>query len=487
MLSIANRNTIDSKRGGLTGLNKIFASYNFTNMWSSENKTILGTTTTLHDYAEEHDLVGSLTNQATYNSASSFFKDKPSFTFNGTTHKFSKSVTDWRGSDESGVIIGVFKINGGTNVCFLTSGDTATIEYCPFQQLSADEAQFSVRFGSPTNTLKGTSNINNLGGHVVINASTSSSYKIIVDGVSETVTASGGSDDGKFLADVPNRDNICIGALETTSDFSGNIEWVMSGYLPYIDEATCIALEDELMSYYSEDNVYLMAGQSNAGGWEDMTELQAEYIGANSNVKIWDGSNYSVMNSTSNNNQFPIAEQNTHFGTEFSFANKMADYLGSKVTLVKHAKNSTGLGVDGSEEDWNTTTNELYTDFKTTITDSLTIRKPQAFIWIQGEKDAKNLTKANNYEANLTNLINGIRTHLNNPTLKVCVVLLNSNIPVGVHVYKATVRAAQVSVAATLSNVVTVDPDAYELQPDLVHYTAQGYEDLGEAIFNILK
>ena len=49
MLHIGNRNTINSQRGGLTGLNKIFSDFGFLNMWSSENLLVNGTDTTLFD------------------------------------------------------------------------------------------------------------------------------------------------------------------------------------------------------------------------------------------------------------------------------------------------------------------------------------------------------------------------------------------------------------------------------------------------------
>ena len=86
---------------------------------------------------------------------------------------------------------------------------------------------------------------------------------------------------------------------------------------------------------------------------------------------------------------------------------------------------------------------------------------------------------------NFTNLINQYRSDLGLPNLIIVVVLLNNNFG---GAYQETVRAAQVSVAAALSNIITIDPDAFALDPlDNTHYTAQGNEDLGNAIFNVLK
>ena len=228
--------------------------------------------------------------------------------------------------------------------------------------------------------------------------------------------------------------------------------------------------------------VYI-AGQSNALGWEDMANLQVGYQGTNTNVKMWTGSAYNTINSATNNNQFPVAYKNNKFGAEFSLGYKLATYLGKDVNILKYAKGASKLAADGSALDWSTSTNELYLDFKNAITASGNVRF-KSVLWIQGEQDCLLLADANAYEANLTSFINGIRTHVGYD-IHFTIVLVNSNSTT--LTYRTTVRAAQLSVAATLTNISTIDADSFSLQVDNVHYDASGYDSIGDATFNIIK
>jgi len=253
MLSIANRNTIDSKRGGLTGLNKIFASYNFTNMWSSENLTVSGTTTTLHDYASEHDLSNpSAVNQPSFNSSGGVGSEsKPSLTF-VTNDILSKSITDYRGSDSSGVFISVLKVNSGTNIFDIGIWDSTQLANYVNQTSTISSKYRFLHNSGVIRVASGTSDVLTGSPNLVTSSACSgSAYYIVINGVSETLAFTSGTNDGAvWLDSTTGRDSLAIGGRLSNSPAYGNLEWCMGGYMPFVSEANIIAVQEELKTYY---------------------------------------------------------------------------------------------------------------------------------------------------------------------------------------------------------------------------------------------
>lgn len=227
---------------------------------------------------------------------------------------------------------------------------------------------------------------------------------------------------------------------------------------------------------------YVLAGQSLALGAEDMINLQAPYTGSNSNIQVWNGFAYEDIDSTTNNNQFPVIAQNNKFGTEFSFGKKLSDALSDVVFINKYAIGGSTLEIVVGD-DWNTANvGELYDYLKQEITDAGDEDNIKALIWIQGTSDADDAGRSGNYESNLINLINGIRVHVGNPDLKIIIILLNDNLAAA-HPYKSQIRTAQCAVREIMSNVVTINPNLISLQIDNVHPNAQGNEDLGNLLY----
>lgn len=235
-----------------TILEGIFNDYNFTNMWSSENLLISGTDTTLLDYSGEHDLVNPASNnQPTLNVVDPEFNGKPFLTYDGVDDFSYKSVPNWRGSDSNGVMIGVYKTISGVYSTFLMTGDESSNNYFAYNQLQANNLRFAIKSVS-TNAITTDNNINDSLPHVVSYSSNGSSYQGIVDGVTGTNTVLAGSDNGDWLGNSPTqRDNILIGGFKSSSSLFANINWVMSGYLPFVSEANIIALQEELKTYYN--------------------------------------------------------------------------------------------------------------------------------------------------------------------------------------------------------------------------------------------
>ena len=235
-------------------LQGVFNDYGFLNMWSSENINVSGTTTTLFDYASEHDLTNpSALSQPTLNASGGVGSEsKPSLTFDGIQDVMSKNITDYRSSDSSGVFVSVYRIVSGTSVLDLGAFDAdATTNY--FNQASTTSNKYRILhntgglrvFYGTSDVLTGSPDL------VATSASSGSAYYIIINGVSESLTFTSGSNDGAIWADsATGKDNIVIGGRLSSAPAYSNIEWCFGGYLPFVCEANIISLQYELKNYY---------------------------------------------------------------------------------------------------------------------------------------------------------------------------------------------------------------------------------------------
>jgi len=176
------------------------------------------------------------------------------------------------------------------------------------------------------------------------------------------------------------------------------------------------------------NKIWLSMGQSwSAGQTDGILDLQAEYTGLQINTRILkDGVNFSCIDSTLNNNQFPLAYKNNGCSIEFYFKD-IADLLGRDVYIVKCAKGGAGLAQDAGIVDWNVASvAELYDEAIAAIQNAKTWMDNrgksyifEGLIWWQGEQDSKTLVDANAYQTNLTNLFNDIVTETGNANLKI--------------------------------------------------------------------
>jgi hypothetical protein len=105
--------------------------------------------------------------------------------------------------------------------------------------------------------------------------------------------------------------------------------------------------------------------------------------------------------------------------------------------------------------------------------------KTVTFIWMQGERDARQ-GWGDVYAASLTGLIRQLETDLGREDIHVIIGRLsdfdmdNSDYP-----HWTVVRAAQMSVAESSPNVAWINTDDLNGPTDDLHYTAEGYEELG--------
>lgn len=95
-----------------------------------------------------------------------------------------------------------------------------------------------------------------------------------------------------------------------------------------------------------------------------------------------------------------------------------------------------------------------------------------AYIWIQGESDANQISRATAYGSRLTAYVNAVRARF--PAVPFIYGQLNSATSAP---YTATVRAGQA--ALSLPDVHMIDQDSYPLRADLFHYTTPAVLSLG--------
>lgn len=247
----------------------------------------------------------------------------------------------------------------------------------------------------------------------------------------------------------------------------------------------------------SDASLHILIGQSNMHGTADMSDLPSAYAGEKSNVKIWNGSSFENLNSTLNNNQYPVP--NDHFGPEFSFLVDRANLTGQVQYCIKIALGSTGLyagsslvtGDNPGAKDWSPSTDGLYADLiealdaaKIVLNNMDIEPRVASILWVQGERDAGNATWAAAYEANLEdlffdNLIPYIESEID---------ITATNIPILIPRLQSlggwseinTIRTAQYNFFAAHSNVYLFDTDIFPLLVDNIHYSFLGYLWIGQ-------
>jgi hypothetical protein len=141
---------------------------------------------------------------------------------------------------------------------------------------------------------------------------------------------------------------------------------------------------------------------------------------------------------------------------------------------VKGWKAPAGVKVKASKGE----AGDLYDVLMTKVKAAIKAKTPDsiAFVWMQGEADAKRGT-AEVYEESLRGLIKQLRDDLKRPDMVVVIGRL--------HEFKKgeagwdAVRAAQEKVAAQDPHAAWVDTDNLDGGKNAVHHTLKGYEEMG--------
>jgi hypothetical protein len=168
-----------------------------------------------------------------------------------------------------------------------------------------------------------------------------------------------------------------------------------------------------------------------------------------------------------------------HFGPEVALARRFVN-SGRHIAVFKFVQPSSSLAEDWRPGDDNGTFALLRRSLNRAITDLKrdgTVR-PTCFVWIQGEGDAEERSRAERYEENLRRIIAGARTELGSD---IRIVLGAEESYTTTH--DARVIEAQAKITKEDSRVRRVSMVGLE-KSDAVHLTAHGIMGHGERIYD---
>lgn len=247
--------------------------------------------------------------------------------------------------------------------------------------------------------------------------------------------------------------------------------------------------------------VNVLIGQSNAVGRVPLASLESKYVGSLSWLKVFDGTNFVNINSTTNNNQYNDA--GSEYGIEYYLGDKLNKLTEKTQYIFKYTVGGTYLsplytpswcvptpvfqpsGGINWQQIYN---NELPDLYNWEQVNGYTITKINV-IWIQGEADSLNLDSSTTYETNLTNFYASIIDDRMKGYFfvqpKVIDTLLSANQTLGTLLYKGNVNTAKQNVAALdTTNYTTVNTDTVTVKVDLVHFDKQGMITLANSVAN---
>jgi len=236
----------------------------------------------------------------------------------------------------------------------------------------------------------------------------------------------------------------------------------------------------------SKIKVFLLGGQSNMTGWTPLSEISNELKHEYPEVIIWaDGEAASSLSRRWMNLIPGLGKSESYLGPELSFGPELAEYFpDEKIALLKCSWAGTDLVTQWRPPSSGKTTGYLYENFIKSVHDGLAAlpagTEPEiaGMIWMQGESDAI-LTKdvADEYEYNLTNLINDLRSEFNVPQMPFVIGQISE--ARAWDAFGSTIRKAQLDVSKNVSNTSMIITTDFELT-DAAHYNGKGQISLGE-------
>jgi len=251
-------------------------------------------------------------------------------------------------------------------------------------------------------------------------------------------------------------------------------------------------------------SIIMKHGQSNDVGRVDLIELENKYIGPLSWLKVWNGTSFVNIDSTTNNNQY--GDLSGQFGTEYYLGDKINKYTKKTVYIFKYSLGGSSLtpletpswciptpGIQPSGGIlWQAIHNTLIPNLQDwELNNGFTITK--IFIdWTQGEKDSRVLVESTDYETNWTNFLTSIVTGQLKSLFyiqpRVYDNLLSVNQTAPSYLYKNNINTAKNNVAAANSSFIkTINTDTCTVNSvDFVHYDKAGTHTKANLVGNLM-
>ena len=247
----------------------------------------------------------------------------------------------------------------------------------------------------------------------------------------------------------------------------------------------------------SKIKVFLLGGQSNMTGWTPLSEIPNEMRHEYPEVIIWaDGeAETSLMRKWMN--LIPgLGKSVSYLGPELTFGPELAKYFpDEKIALLKCSWAGTDLVTQWRPPSSGKTIGYLYENFIKSVHDGLaalpagTEFEIAGMIWMQGESDAiQTKAVADEYEYNLTNLINDIRSEFKVPQMKFVIGQISE--AVAWDAFGSTIRKAQLDVSKNVPNTSMIITADFGLT-DPAHYNGDGQIKLGQrfatSMYNVIS
>jgi len=221
-----------------------------------------------------------------------------------------------------------------------------------------------------------------------------------------------------------------------------------------------------LVPLQAAERVYIMAGQSNMmGRGGQVAELPAHYRRMPSNVRFfYQGRERDLA-------------QSTYFGPEVSFAHQVArTFPHDEHLIIKHV--ATGSSVQQWQPGGALYEGLLRLVGYTRTDKNSVMPNIDAIFWMQGEADAMNLSRAQQYTPRLTRMIKRLRQDLAARNSLFIMGRVNSETPKFPGV--SAVQRSQQQLAQILPNTLLVSSDGLDKIFDDIHYSSAGLVELGE-------
>lgn len=224
-----------------------------------------------------------------------------------------------------------------------------------------------------------------------------------------------------------------------------------------------------------------IAGQSNA----DVRNLVSAYTTPKNHRTGWVlhwGLNRSPLVWKANYVGSQEHDATAKFGIEVELAKKLLNTSGGRPAIIQAGVGSTDLA-----SDWLPPSGTNWTNYLSTVNTALThltnagfTYEHSNFIWIQGERDAQDESKAEAYAANLQTLVNAVINEFGNGLLFFFIKLGITAIADVPLTYASYINNAFDSLAAINNNMYAINSDAATLIDEAsdVHYDKDGFIEL---------
>jgi hypothetical protein len=228
--------------------------------------------------------------------------------------------------------------------------------------------------------------------------------------------------------------------------------------------------------------MFLFVGSSNMRSFSSTSAgLPANLTGPMANVQIWDidGAAWETYEATENSDLYNAPSD--AWGPEAEFARQwVLDNPGGTMYIVKIGADNSGMESVAGGRAWIPSGGDLFDEMtdavdaaKANLASSGIIADVKAVIMFIGGQDAKDAGAAADYETNLEDFVDAVRTDWGNAETHVSIARLKTG---GTQPFIATVRAAQESVADADPNMSWFDTDYY---PEATIGSAPHYLDPG--------